>query len=163
MARDAVEKTWSFQQQQQQKQLPQGVEEVKEEEESSTPPSCQSLLNPRRQVVVAGVLSPVADSYQKAGLASAASRCRLARLACASTSDWLAVDSWEASRSEWTPTRVVLEHAQRRLQLIAQQLGGKVSEAEAEIASESLEQFEDPLFGGVPGWFPFQFNYTNLH
>ncbi|KAL3314708.1 hypothetical protein Ciccas_006668 [Cichlidogyrus casuarinus] len=73
------------------------------------------LIMPRRQIVVAGVLSPVSDAYAKSGLAPVDSRLRLARLACASTSDWLAIDSWEASQPTWTRTRLVAEHLQRRL------------------------------------------------
>ncbi|VEL24623.1 unnamed protein product, partial [Protopolystoma xenopodis] len=67
------------------------------------------------QVVVAGLFSPVGDGYSKPGLAPAATRCRLARLACASTSDWLAVDAWESRQPNWTRTRVVAEQLASRL------------------------------------------------
>ena len=135
-----MEKTWSFQQPHQQ---------AGEEKERLSPHQC--VLSPRRQVVVAGLLSPVSDAYKKAGLASSASRCRLARLACATTSDWLAVDSWEASRGEWTPTRLVLDHAQARLQQITQQLDS-ASEAADETTETPSESLEDPRFGEVSGW-----------
>ncbi|KAL7267531.1 Nicotinamide/nicotinic acid mononucleotide adenylyltransferase 1 [Rhizina undulata] len=60
--------------------------------------------------VVAGYLSPVSDSYNKAGLACAAHRVRMCELACEETSDWLMVDPWEAIQTEYQPTAVVLDH-----------------------------------------------------
>uniref|UniRef100_A0A5K3FAX8 Nicotinamide-nucleotide adenylyltransferase n=2 Tax=Mesocestoides corti TaxID=53468 RepID=A0A5K3FAX8_MESCO len=136
LARDAVEKTWLFHQEEQD--------------------GCQSSKlrpKPSRQVVVAGLYSPVSDAYSKAGLASAGSRCRLARLACSTTSDWLAVDSWEASRPDWTPTRRVLERIQTRLQRISRSLS--VDEASGEgipiVEPEALAEIEDPRFGDVSG------------
>ncbi|CDS42898.1 nicotinamide mononucleotide adenylyltransferase [Echinococcus multilocularis] len=157
LARDAVEKTWSFQQQQHyQQKLPQtdDGEGLRKEKGNSLP--SQHLLKPRRQVVVVGILSPVSDAYAKEGLASAASRCRLARLACATTSDWLAVDSWEASRTQWTPTRCVLERIRARMHRIFQHLDGvegseSVAVAGTEAVTFDLNDFEDPRLGEILG------------
>uniref|UniRef100_A0A915EY28 Cytidyltransferase-like domain-containing protein n=1 Tax=Echinococcus canadensis TaxID=519352 RepID=A0A915EY28_9CEST len=156
LARDAVEKTWSFQQQHHQQKLPQtdDGEGLRKEKGNSLP--SQHLLKPRRQVVVVGILSPVSDAYAKEGLASAASRCRLARLACATTSDWLAVDSWEASRTQWTPTRYVLERIQARMHRIFQHQDGveggeSVAAAGTEAATFDPNDFEDPRLGEISG------------
>lgn len=67
------------------------------------------------QSVLCGVFSPVSDNYEKADLVSSSLRIELARLACQFHSDWLAVDAWEATRPEWTPTRSVADHLQSAL------------------------------------------------
>uniref|UniRef100_A0A0X3P473 Nicotinamide mononucleotide adenylyltransferase 1 n=1 Tax=Schistocephalus solidus TaxID=70667 RepID=A0A0X3P473_SCHSO len=119
LARDAIEKTWSFP-----SQSSSGEAGSTSSGEPLDPARelCQAYLtqSPRRQTVVAGILSPVSDAYAKPGLAPVESRCRLARLACATTSDWLAVDTWEASQSDWSPTRLVFEHIQGRLNRLAE-------------------------------------------
>ncbi|VDO02527.1 unnamed protein product [Rodentolepis nana] len=114
---------------------------------TSAPPS--SILSPRRQIVVAGVISPTSDGYSKAGLASAESRCRLARLACSTSSDWIAVDSWEASQPNWTPTREVLEHLQARLTRISRQLSSEAGSSMRTNSPEGskVDNLEDPRFG----------------
>ncbi|CAH8499171.1 unnamed protein product [Schistosoma turkestanicum] len=61
-------------------------------------------------IVVGGIFSPVSDLYEKKGLLPASIRVELTRLACISTSDWLAVSNWECSQSRWLRTRVVLDH-----------------------------------------------------
>ncbi|VDM30591.1 unnamed protein product [Hydatigera taeniaeformis] len=160
LARDAVEKTWSFQQQQQQQRQKHKPPQTDNDEGLTTEKgpslSSQHLLNPRRQVVVVGILSPVSDAYAKSGLASAASRCRLARLACATTSDWLAVDSWEASRCHWTPTRRVLERIQERMHRISQGLEDVASvesvvAERTEAANSDLNDLDDPRLGEFLG------------
>lgn len=103
--------------------------------------------------MVAGVISPVSDGYAKAGLASAESRCRLARLACSTTSDWIAVDSWEAAQPNWTPTKEVLKHLKARLTRISRRLN---AEAGISVRADSPEvpkedDFEDPRFGETIG------------
>ncbi|VDL90691.1 unnamed protein product [Schistocephalus solidus] len=119
LARDAIEKTWSFP-----SQSSSGEAGSTNSGEPLDPARelCQAYLtqSPRRQTVVAGIISPVSDAYAKPGLAPVESRCRLARLACATTSDWLAVDTWEASQSDWSPTRLVFEHIQGRLNRLAE-------------------------------------------
>lgn len=60
--------------------------------------------------VVGGYLSPVSDSYKKAGLASAHHRLRMCELAVDQTSNWLMVDPWEAVQSQYIPTAQVLDH-----------------------------------------------------
>ncbi|BHF63356.1 Nicotinamide/nicotinic acid mononucleotide adenylyltransferase 3 [Sparganum proliferum] len=120
LARDAIEKTWSFPTQ----SSSSGDAGSTSSDEPIDPARelCQAYLTrpPKRQIVVAGIFSPVSDAYAKAGLAPVESRCRLARLACATTSDWLAVDTWEASQPGWSPTRVVFEHLQARLNRLAE-------------------------------------------
>jgi len=59
--------------------------------------------------VVGGYLSPVSDAYKKLGLAQAHHRLEMCRLA-ASESGWIMVDGWEASKTEYTRTAVVLDH-----------------------------------------------------
>ncbi|KAH8878089.1 Nicotinamide/nicotinic acid mononucleotide adenylyltransferase 2 [Schistosoma japonicum] len=72
--------------------------------------SDEHLINHVHQVVVGGIFSPVSDLYGKNGLLPASIRVELTRLACISTSDWLAVSNWECSQSSWTRTRVVLDY-----------------------------------------------------
>lgn len=115
--------------------------------------------------MVAGIISPVSDGYAKAGLASAESRCRLARLACSTTSDWLAVDSWEASQPQWTPTRRVLERIQSRLHLIIRRLDAETggSGVDAGLSKEGdSDHLEDPRFGEATGKY-FCLNQTFVH
>lgn len=117
---------------------------------------CRTYLTqpPRRQVVVGGLFSVVSDGYEKAGLAPADSRCRLARLAAATTSDWLAVDSWEASQPEWTPTRTVLEHAQLRMDELKNLSVGdfnKVLNSDVTFDKFNVLELEDPRFGEISG------------
>jgi len=59
--------------------------------------------------VIGGYLSPVADSYGKKGLANSIDRTNMAILAT-EDSDWIMVDTWEASNASWTPTVKVLDH-----------------------------------------------------
>ncbi|VUZ49272.1 unnamed protein product [Hymenolepis diminuta] len=152
IARDAVEKTWSFSQSQSQSQI-EVFASTSTDSLSPSSTSSPSLFNPRRQIVVAGVMSPVSDGYAKAGLASAESRCRLARLACSTTSDWIAVDSWEAAQPNWTPTREVLKHLKARLTRISRRLN---AEAGISVRTDSPQvskedDFEDPRFGETIG------------
>lgn len=58
---------------------------------------------------VVGVISPVGDGYSKKGLASAADRIAMIRLALAS-SDWIQLNTWEAEKDEWLETVYVLRH-----------------------------------------------------
>eukprot|EP01108_Squamamoeba_japonica_P005808 TRINITY_DN4698_c0_g1_i1.p1 TRINITY_DN4698_c0_g1~~TRINITY_DN4698_c0_g1_i1.p1 ORF type:complete len:252 (+),score=48.94 TRINITY_DN4698_c0_g1_i1:41-757(+) len=64
--------------------------------------------------VLGGFASPVADAYGKKGLAAAEHRLAMVDAALAS-SDWIALDTFEASQSEWTPTRQVLDHFQQKI------------------------------------------------
>jgi len=59
--------------------------------------------------VIGGYLSPVGDAYQKKGLVNAIDRTNMAILAV-QESDWIMVDTWEASKAKWTRTREVLDH-----------------------------------------------------
>ncbi|CAD6567776.1 MAG: hypothetical protein ASARMPRED_001136 [Alectoria sarmentosa] len=53
--------------------------------------------------VVGGYLSPVSDSYKKAGLASAEHRLNMCEIAC-QNSGFVMVDPWEAVQKEYQPT-----------------------------------------------------------
>lgn len=64
--------------------------------------------------VVCGLMSPVADSYSKAGLVPATHRCRMLSLALASN-PWVRLDTWECEQKCWTETRRVLDHHRQRL------------------------------------------------
>jgi nicotinamide mononucleotide adenylyltransferase len=67
-----------------------------------------------RYEVVGGYLSPVSDAYKKQGLALAHHRLEMCRLA-SSESNWIMVDSWEASKAEYTRTALVLDHFQHEI------------------------------------------------
>lgn len=65
--------------------------------------------------VIGGYLSPVGDAYKKRGLASATHRIRMCQMAADQTSGWIMVDPWEASKKDYTPTAVVLDHFDEEL------------------------------------------------
>lgn len=59
--------------------------------------------------VIKGIISPVGDAYKKKGLISADHRVTMAKLAT-NNSDWVEVDDWESSQSEWLETVKVLRY-----------------------------------------------------
>uniref|UniRef100_A0A5F9CR01 Cytidyltransferase-like domain-containing protein n=1 Tax=Oryctolagus cuniculus TaxID=9986 RepID=A0A5F9CR01_RABIT len=63
--------------------------------------------------VVAGIVSPVNDSYRKKDLVAARHRVAMARLAL-QTSDWIRVDPWESEQAQWMETVKVLSHRCRQ-------------------------------------------------
>ncbi|KAL6731834.1 hypothetical protein Aduo_002660 [Ancylostoma duodenale] len=69
--------------------------------------------------VLEGLLSPVADSFNKPNLASAQHRLAMVE-AATSHSSWLRADGWECRQKTWSRTLSVLQHhhkqAQERLQ-----------------------------------------------
>eukprot|EP01120_Amphizonella_sp_Union-15-10_P007867 TRINITY_DN2714_c0_g1_i1.p1 TRINITY_DN2714_c0_g1~~TRINITY_DN2714_c0_g1_i1.p1 ORF type:complete len:233 (-),score=21.73 TRINITY_DN2714_c0_g1_i1:115-813(-) len=64
--------------------------------------------------VIGGYMSPVGDSYVKKGLVSSNHRIAMCELGVES-SDWLMVDPWESSFSEYVRTILVLQHFQLEL------------------------------------------------
>ncbi|XP_004947508.1 nicotinamide/nicotinic acid mononucleotide adenylyltransferase 1 [Gallus gallus] len=64
--------------------------------------------------VIKGIISPVGDAYKKKGLISADHRVTMAKLAT-NNSDWVEVDDWESSQSEWLETVKVLRHHHEKL------------------------------------------------
>ncbi|XP_065071291.1 nicotinamide/nicotinic acid mononucleotide adenylyltransferase 1-like [Rhopilema esculentum] len=64
--------------------------------------------------VIAGIISPVNDAYNKEGLIHSRHRIEMVRSATQG-SDWLRVDDWEAKQSEWQRTRLVLDNAKEKL------------------------------------------------
>ncbi|XP_019730510.1 nicotinamide/nicotinic acid mononucleotide adenylyltransferase 2 [Hippocampus comes] len=62
-----------------------------------------------RFIVIGGIISPVHDSYGKAGLVSSRHRLTMCQLAVQS-SDWIRVDPWECYQDTWQTTCSVLEH-----------------------------------------------------
>ncbi|NXF05308.1 NMNA1 adenylyltransferase, partial [Smithornis capensis] len=64
--------------------------------------------------VIKGIISPVGDAYQKKGLISANHRVTMAKLAT-KNSDWVEVDDWESSQSEWLETLKVLRYHNQKL------------------------------------------------
>ncbi|NXG20327.1 NMNA1 adenylyltransferase, partial [Grallaria varia] len=64
--------------------------------------------------VIKGIISPVGDAYKKKGLISASHRVTMAKLATKS-SDWVEVDDWESSQSEWLETLKVLRYHHQKL------------------------------------------------
>ena len=65
--------------------------------------------------VVGGILSPVSNAYGKASLISAEDRIEMCKLAC-EDHPFITVESWEALKSEWTPTLDVLKHFKEELE-----------------------------------------------
>ncbi|RCN29997.1 Cytidylyltransferase [Ancylostoma caninum] len=69
--------------------------------------------------VLEGLLSPVADSFNKPNLASAQHRLAMVE-AATSHSSWLRADGWECRQKTWSRTLSVLQHhhklAEERLQ-----------------------------------------------
>jgi len=64
--------------------------------------------------VIGGFASPVSDGYGKKGLATIHHRLAMVELALQSSS-WVAVDRWEGSNAQWTPTVAVLRHFQQEV------------------------------------------------
>ncbi|ORX92954.1 Nucleotidylyl transferase [Basidiobolus meristosporus CBS 931.73] len=60
--------------------------------------------------LLGGYFSPVNDKYGKKGLASAVHRVHMCEEAVEKTSDWIMVDSWEATNPTYQRTAVVLDH-----------------------------------------------------
>lgn len=73
--------------------------------------------------VMGGYISPVSDSYKKAGLVDAVHRLKMCELAVNETQDWLMVDPWEAQQTQYIPTAQVLDHFEYE---INQVLGGAI-------------------------------------
>ncbi|KAF4521650.1 hypothetical protein B566_EDAN009383 [Ephemera danica] len=63
--------------------------------------------------VLGGVISPVHDGYGKKGLVRSSERCAMVKLALQS-SDWVRLSDWESTQEEWSETKKVLYHHQRR-------------------------------------------------
>ncbi|CAF3440159.1 unnamed protein product [Rotaria sp. Silwood1] len=59
--------------------------------------------------VLEGIISPVSDSYGKAGLAKVEHRIEMLQAAIRND-HWLRIDTWEAKQTSWTRTRLVLDH-----------------------------------------------------
>ena len=64
---------------------------------------------------VIGYISPVSDGYKKKDLASAEHRCNIIKGSLRKPHSWIHLDTWECSQPNWTPTRDVLEHFQKKL------------------------------------------------
>lgn len=64
--------------------------------------------------VCGGIMSPVHDKYGKKDLVSSKHRCEMVRLAL-EDSTWIKLSEWEAQQSEWTRTRVSLDHHEDEL------------------------------------------------
>jgi nicotinate (nicotinamide) nucleotide adenylyltransferase len=75
-------------------------------------------LNQGNFDVIGGFASPVSDGYNKKGLAPIEHRLNMVDAALASSS-WVAVDRWEGSNPQWTPTVLVLRHFQEQIDQFA--------------------------------------------
>ncbi|NWR72667.1 NMNA1 adenylyltransferase, partial [Centropus unirufus] len=64
--------------------------------------------------VIKGIISPVGDAYNKTGLVSANHRVTMAKLAT-KDSEWVEVDDWESSQSDWLETLKVLRYHHEKL------------------------------------------------
>ncbi|EFA82779.1 nicotinamide-nucleotide adenylyltransferase [Heterostelium album PN500] len=73
---------------------------------------CKDWCNDNGMEVLGGYLSPVGDAYKKATLIPMKYRCEMLSLALES-SEWLNIDTWEARRPEFTPTRQVMDYIHR--------------------------------------------------
>ncbi|CAF0985341.1 unnamed protein product [Adineta ricciae] len=59
--------------------------------------------------VLEGIISPVSDSYGKAGLVKVDHRIEMLK-ASIKNDKWLRVDTWEAEQTSWTRTKLVLDY-----------------------------------------------------
>lgn len=84
--------------------------------------------------VVAGLMSPVHDSYGKKDLAAATDRCEMVRRSLKS-SDWIHLSDWETHQTGWTPTRQVLDHHQ---ELVDSIVNGNVDSSTKRPRTEEL-------------------------
>lgn len=91
--------------------------------------------------LIAGYYSPVADAYQKEGLAPAKDRVRMCELAVESTSDWLMVDSWESRQEQYQRTALVLDHFHHELNVV----GGGIKTKEGNVSSLRFYGFAENL------------------
>ncbi|KAF6768334.1 hypothetical protein AHF37_03175 [Paragonimus kellicotti] len=133
LARDSVERTWSVPQTAWNSSM-HDMTTISSGLPCTTRPNPSDLSDhgvccpvdalPRRQFVVGGILSPVSDGYAKPDLVPSTVRVELARLACQFHSDWLAVDSWEASQPTWTRTRIVVDRLQSIIDEVCRKLNG---------------------------------------
>lgn len=90
--------------------------------------SCRKSVNEREPFeVIGGFMSPTHQKYGKASLAPMHDRLNMLSLVL-QHSDWVQPEQWECSQSDWTRTRVALEH------LGAQLAAWKVAVGEAEPA-----------------------------
>lgn len=64
--------------------------------------------------VIAGIISPVSDKYDRKPLVCATHRCQMIERSL-QTSDWITLDKWECEQNCWTETRNVLGHHFNRL------------------------------------------------
>lgn len=64
--------------------------------------------------VIAGIISPVNDAYEKKDLVSSTHRCKMIEKSL-QTSDWITLDKWESEQNCWTETRNVLLYHFNRL------------------------------------------------
>jgi nicotinamide mononucleotide adenylyltransferase len=75
------------------------------------------LRESSRFEVLGGYFSPVNDQYGKPGLATAAHRVAMCRLAV-HPSEWLMVDAWEACQPEYKRSATVLDHFHHELNTV---------------------------------------------
>ncbi|XP_073141637.1 nicotinamide/nicotinic acid mononucleotide adenylyltransferase-like isoform X2 [Henckelia pumila] len=74
----------------------------------------RDALNSQRFCVIGGYISPVNDAYKKKGLVDAQHRVAMCDLACRS-SNFIMVDSWEASQDTYQRTLTVLSRVRTSL------------------------------------------------
>lgn len=112
--------------------------------------------------LVGGFFSPVSDLYRKKGLAKGCDRYDMCKLAVEG-SDWIEVDHWEASQSEYQRTLLVLDHF---YEFINVKLGGVLggdnkTRKEVKImllaGGDLIESF-DSYKDGNPVWAPEDLN-----
>jgi nicotinamide mononucleotide adenylyltransferase len=89
--------------------------------------------------VIGGIISPVADAYNKPGLAAAEHRLAMAALAC-QDSDLLTLNDWEAKQPQWTPTLQVLQKIRADLE---ESVAGKACKMMLLIGADVFETFRD--------------------
>jgi nicotinamide mononucleotide adenylyltransferase len=105
-------------------------------------------LNSSGWDVLGAFASPVADAYGKKDLASADDRFEMVRLALES-SDWIALDRWEGLKSEWTRTRVTLEHFQAQVDAACGTHNGQQVRVQLLCGSDLLDSFNTPNLWAV--------------
>lgn len=109
----------------------------------------RDAVNTQGFSVIGGYMSPVNDSYKKKGLIHAEHRIAMCNLACRS-SDFVMVDSWEASQSSYQRTLTVLSRIKTSL-CESGVVPGESLKVLLVCGSDLLESFSIP---GV--WIPEQ-------
>lgn len=83
-------------------------------------------------MVIGGIISPVHDSYGKAGLVASIHRLAMLRLALDST-EWIKLSDWECQQESWSRTRTILQHFQNHVNSLMTQSTDELDNANGNL------------------------------